>query len=133
MNRKLVITLFALAVLALTSFAVKVTFTSSANGAPLDNALSDYYARHPNMRLVASAAPGADLTDYAARHPGMSLVAARPADTTDYFQRNPQVKLGSAATAVDLTDYAARHPGMSLVAAPQVDTTDYYFRHLRQR
>src|SRR5512143_3207883 len=125
MNRKLIITVFALTVLVLTSFAVKSNAATLPRREQLDNAMSDYSARHPNMRLVASGAPRVDLTDYSARHPGISMVAGRPADTTDYAQRNPQISLGiaSSAPAVDLTDYAARHPGISMVASRPADTT----------
>jgi hypothetical protein len=108
MSRKLVIPLFVIALLALLTIAM-VNARSQALKAPAsDNALSDYWQRHPSIRVVGS---------------GNSI---DPRDA-DWFQRHQQsLMIFAAGRSVD---YAARHPGMGLAAARSADTTDYYFRH----
>jgi hypothetical protein len=147
MNRKLLITVLALATLLLTSFAVSAGLNASnsiaaggsrddyyfrhvglsipVTGASLDTTGSDYYERH---RAEIMAARGPDLTDYAFRHPELIAASAGTVDTTDYFQRHPGSRI-EWVRQVDTTDYYFRLAAINGPSARAVDTTDYFFRH----
>jgi hypothetical protein len=147
MNRKLMITILALATLLLTSFAVSAGLNAptslAAAGSPddyyfrhpglsipvtggaLDTTGSDYFERH---RAEISAARGPDLTDYAFRHPELIPASVGTVDTTDWFQRHPGSRI-EWIRSVDMTDYYFRLAAINGPSARPVDTTDYFFRH----
>ena len=58
------------------------------NSAPGANAPSDYYQRHPELRLPVGIA--IDMTDYFMRHPELRA-PAKTSDLTDYFFRQSQL------------------------------------------
>lgn len=68
--------------------------------------LSDYYLRHPELRVSTNAT--IDTSDYFLRHPDLMVSTDAAIDTSDYFLRHPE--WSSSAKSVDLSDYFLRHP-----------------------
>jgi hypothetical protein len=95
-------------------------------------AATDYYARHPELRLSAGSI--ADLAgDFSLRHPEWTISVQNATipmtgilEASDYFQRYSAQQAPLAA--VELTDYFARHPELS-VLTPSTDLSDYFLRH----
>jgi hypothetical protein len=81
--------------------------------ASLSAARSDYYERHPELRVPGAA--GVDLAgDFYLRHPewtsnvqitGIPVTGA--SEASDYFQRHPELR--APIETVDLSDYFLRH------------------------
>ena len=75
-------------------------------------------------------------SDYFQRHPELRAYAARLTDTTgDFYLRHPEwtISLQNAAIPVtgmdDASDYFQRHPELSLPAVGTADLSDYFLRH----
>ena len=100
----------AIAVVLLTLVAapsISVPQTSRVPVTGLAEAGSDYYQRHPELRL---ASPGlADSTaDFYLRHRDWTIAPVTlNAGASDYFQRHPELR--TPGTTIDLSDYFQRH------------------------
>lgn len=104
-------------------------------GIGISEAASDYYQRHPELRV--SAAGIADVTaDFYLRHPEWAsnvqnavIPVTGLTEASDYYERHPELS-APAATVVDLQgDFFLRHPELSLSIARTADTNDYFTRH----
>jgi hypothetical protein len=87
--------------------AISVPQTSAVPVTGLSEAASDYYQRHPELRLSS---PGlADITaDFYLRHRDWTLAPVTlNAAASDYFQRHPELR--TPAESTDLADYFQRH------------------------
>lgn len=79
----------------------------------ISEAGSDYYQRHPELRILAGI--GVDVTgDFFLRHPqwmgsiqNAAIPVTAPSEALDYFQRHPE--LSAPAESTDLSDYFLRH------------------------
>lgn len=101
--------------------AVALATVSFVLSSKVSQPYPDYAQRHLN-----EAARPADTTDYAQRQSEISVPVKAPLAASDYFMRHPELKVSPQASG-DLTDYFFRQAGMP--AGPAVDLTDYFFRH----
>lgn len=101
----------------------------------MSTAGSDYYERHPELRLGA-AAPVDATGDFYLRHPGWISAKGDPqviipvtgsAVYADYFERHPELNRSSMA-GLGGSDFFMRHPGWTVPAGISVDLSDYYLR-----
>lgn len=106
-KNRLLDVLMAIAFIAAVGFSIGVTNNASEPSAP--NSMvsvagaSDYYQRHPELKVGIAAAA----SDWFERHPELKTVAAT-GDLSDYFQRHRDVIKSS--NPVDLSDWFQRHP-----------------------
>jgi len=109
------IVLLAIIMIALLTFAV-VSFVAAPKPILIPvtgiSETSDYYQRHPELRI--SAAPAVEMnSDFYQRHPEWSsnvqniVPVTGNAELSDYVQRHPE--LSAPSTFVDTSDYFLRH------------------------
>ncbi len=95
---------------------------SSGNPPPSSADLSDYFQRHPEMRLPVQVVA---LSDYIQRHPEV-LRPGNSRDLSDYYLRHPEWQ--PAASPVQVSDYFQRHPEV-LYRQNLNDLSDWFQRH----
>jgi hypothetical protein len=126
----------AVAVVVLLTFAVAPVISASKPvTVPVtvnSEASSDYFWRHPELRISAAPAVGMS-SDFYQRHQEWVSSVEKIVPVTgsteflDYFQRHLAL-CAPAGIAVDTADYFLRHSEVQ-PSVPSMDLSDYYLRH----
>ena len=123
--------------------AISASRPASAPAMIVSESGSDYYQRHPELRV--SAAPVSSLrSDFFQRHPdwiSSVQIAAVPvtgvSGASDYFQRHSELRVSAASAADVAGDFSLRrHPAWMANAQPaaipvtgSAEASDYFQRH----